>query len=115
MKLAGSVLGLLLPGLLMAACGGGDESNLSPDEFCRKAVTVGCEKQEECGSLLEGQTVQQCIDSNLAILNNCEGATWNCPEAKDGAAACLDAIRAQSCEDFNQQVPLDECALCPNT
>ena len=110
MKLLESVAVLSCAWMLASGCGGGDSS---PEAFCKEGIRAGCQKASECGALTEGATVQDCIDQTMAMLDNCQNAEWNCPEASSGADACLAALRAQSCEDFNSGVTPQECELCP--
>ncbi|NMB74131.1 MAG: hypothetical protein GYA21_03270 [Myxococcales bacterium] len=94
---------------LYSACGGSDTP---AEKWCKNAIETACEKGSECDSL-QGMTVAQCIDQMMALTNNCDNATWDCPAAASGADACLAAIKAQSCTDFNAQVKPEACNLCP--
>jgi hypothetical protein len=92
-----------------AACGGGESA---AEKWCKDSIRVACEKAGECDAL-NGKTVAQCIEETMALVNQCDGASWSCAAAESGAAACLDAVKAQSCADFNAHIKPQACNLCP--
>jgi hypothetical protein len=94
--------------LLIVACGGGGDANLSTEDACEKLAVATCQNAGDCGALIdttvsacEAAVKQYCIDDNAgstcpeSAVNACADdlAVADCDE-KDSPSSCADLDRA---------------------
>ncbi len=102
---------LLAIGLSVCAVGcSSSTSTDNPTDACNSVVNAGCNKASACNQLTNGVTVQQCITAAEAAAG-C--ATIACPTGKTfnsgNASSCVNAVNAQSCTDFGNNVTPTVC------
>ena len=101
--------------LLLFSLPGCKESGLTAAQACRDGCRVTCNRMEYCALLQPDVDAEQCYDE---CIPDCGLSRWTCPDEKDAAPLCHDAIATLDCtdlEDYRLGFDVPEACVSPCT